>query len=91
MMGGPMHSLVMRARRLVAAPDRESLRAAMHLRRRSSTEYGRALDEMQPRHHAAVKAYAAALSAEAAAHRAEARELRELLAEIVRVEIGGQR
>lgn len=83
--------LVMRARRLVTTPDRESLRAAKQLRRRAVDDYTRALDEMQPRHYGAVKAYAVTLSAEAAAHRAEAQELRDVLAALVEVEIGGQR
>lgn len=83
--------LVTRGRRLVTDPDRESLRAAKQQRRRALNEYTRALDEMQPRHYGAVKAYAAALNAEAAAHRAEAQELRNVLAALVGVEMGGQR
>lgn len=83
--------LVMHARQLVTTPNRDSLRAAKQQRRRALHEYTRALDEIQPRHRAAVKAYAAALSAEAAASRAEAQELREALAALVGAEIGGQR
>ena len=83
--------VVRHARRLVTAPDRESLRAAKRQRRRAVDEYTRALDEMHPRHQAAVKAYMAALSAEAGANRAEAGELRDVLAALVGVEIGGQR
>ncbi|MCA1306359.1 hypothetical protein LC082_05540 [Microbacterium esteraromaticum] len=75
--------LVMRARRLITAPNRDSLRAAKAQRRHALDDYTRALDEMQPRHHAAVKACAASLSAEAAAHRAEAAELRDVLAGLV--------
>lgn len=51
--------------------------------RTGAREYGRALDSMQTRHAAAVRAYASALSAEAAANRAEARELRELLTALI--------
>ena len=84
-----LDALVARAHRLVTSPERESLRVAMQQRRRHSPGYGRALDEMQPRHYSAVKAYAAALSAEAAAQRADAQELREVLAAILGVKIGG--
>lgn len=77
------------AHRLVTAPERESLRAAKAKRRNGLADYERALDEMQPRHYGVVKAYAAALSAEAAAHRADAQELREALAAILGVKIGG--
>lgn len=79
-------SLVARARLLVSASGRESLRAAKQQRRHALHEYRRALDEMSPRHYAAVKAYAASLSAEAAAHRADAAELRDVLAGLVGIE-----
>lgn len=82
-------SLMARARLLVTASGRESLRAAKQQRRHALHEYRRALDEMPPRHYAAVKAYAAALSAEAAAHRAGAAELRDVLAGLIGIE--GQR
>ena len=74
---------LLRARRILAAPERDSLRAAKGQRRAALREYWQALDAMSPRHLAAVRAYHAALSAEAAANRAEARELRELLSAIV--------
>lgn len=82
---------VVRARRLVTSPDRDSLRTAKQQRRRVLDDYTRALDEMQPRHYGAVKAYAAALSAEAAAYRAEVQELRDVLAALVGIEIEVQR
>lgn len=79
-------SLVARARLLVTASGRDSLRAAKQQRRHALHEYRRALDEMPPRHYAAVKAYAVSLSAEAAAHRADAAELRDVLAGLVGIE-----
>ena len=81
--------LVARAHRLVTEPERESLRAAKAKRRNGLADWERALDEMQPRHYGVVKAYTAAVSAEAAAQRAEAQELREVLAAILGVKIGG--
>ncbi|MBF0673174.1 MAG: hypothetical protein IR160_11385 [Salinibacterium sp.] len=84
-----LDGLVARAHRLVTTPKRDSLRTAMRQRRRTAAGYGKALDEMQPRHYGAVKAYAAALSAEAAAQRADAQELREMLAAILSEQIGG--
>ena len=86
-----LDAIIARAHRLIAAPERESLRAAKAKRRRSIADYERALDEMQPRHYGPVNSYAAALSAEAAAQRAEAQELREALAAILGIKIGGQR
>lgn len=59
--------LVARAHRLVTEPERESLRAAKAKRRNGLTDWQRALDELQPRHYGVVKAYTAAVSAEAAA------------------------
>lgn len=88
-MSRELDALIARAHGLVTTRERGSLRAAMQRRRRHAPDYGRALDEMQPRHYAAVKAYAAALSAEAAAQRADAQELREVLAAILGVKIGG--
>ena len=44
---------------------------------------------MQPRHYGVVEAYTAAVSAEAAAQRTEAQKLREVLAAILGVKIGG--
>lgn len=82
--------LIARAHRLITSPERDSLRAAKVQRRRTIDDYERALDDMQPRHYAAVKSYAAALSAEAAAQRAEARELREALAAILGVATGAR-
>lgn len=75
-------ALVVRAQSLLATP-RRSLREAKDRRAYRAPEYGRALDAMQTHHAAAVRAYASALGAEAAAHRAEARELRELLTDLV--------
>lgn len=74
--------LLQRARVLVEM-KRPSLREAKSRRARAVKAYGQALDQMQPRHEFAVSAYVAALTAEAAANRADARELRELLAEII--------
>lgn len=74
--------LVHRARVLLATP-RTSMRQAKDRRAYSAREYGQALDGMQPRHEAAVRAYVSALGAEAAANRAEARELREVLTALV--------
>ncbi|GAB2837419.1 hypothetical protein ACFQ0P_13945 [Microbacterium insulae] len=84
-----LDAVVARAHWLVTAPERESLRVAKAKRRHGLADYERALDEMQPRHYGVVTAYAAALSAEAAAQRAEAQELREVLAAILGVKIGG--
>ncbi|MGZ0711116.1 hypothetical protein ACWPKO_22585 (plasmid) [Coraliomargarita sp. W4R53] len=72
-------SLLRRIRAILAVPDRDSLRDAKRRQRWSVDEYKRALDSMSPRNSVAVHKYHAALSAEAAANRAEARELRELL------------
>lgn len=82
--------LIARAHRLVTSPERESLRDAKAKRRRGLAEYQRALDEMQPRHYGVVKAYHSALSAEAAANRAEAQELRDVLAAILGVATGAR-
>lgn len=82
-------ALIERARRVVATPERGSLRDARTQRRHALSGYKTSLDQMRPQHYGAVKAYAAALSAEAAANRAEANELRDLLAAILR--IGGNR
>lgn len=80
-----------RARQLVLAPERGSLRDARLLRRRALSGYKNALDQLRSQQYSAVKAYAAALSAEAAANRAEANELRQLLAALIGINIGGQR
>lgn len=80
-----------RARRLVLTPERQSLRDARQQRRRALSGYKNALDQTRSPHYGALKEYAAALCAEAAANRAEANELRELLAALVSIEIGGQR
>ncbi|MGY1551585.1 hypothetical protein ACW5CM_07335 [Microbacterium sp. A588] len=82
-------ALVERARRVIATPERASLHTARQLRRRALSGYKNTLDQLRPQQYSAVKAYAAALSAEAAANRAEANELRDLLASILG--IGGQR
>lgn len=82
-------ALIERARRVVAMPERDSLRDARQLRRRALSGYKNTLDQLRPQQYGAVKAYSAALSAEAAANRAEANELRELLAAILGIE--GQR
>lgn len=84
-------ALIERARRLVATPERENLRAARQQRRRALDEYRRAMREMNPRHVAAMQTYQSAIYAEAAANRAEASELRELLAALVGVSNGGER
>lgn len=84
-------ALIARARRVLGTPERDSLRDARQLRRRALSGYKNALDQMRPQQYSAVKAYAAALSAEAAANRAEANELRELLAALIGINIGGQR
>ncbi|MGA5644120.1 hypothetical protein ACPCHV_02385 [Microbacterium sp. NPDC088796] len=82
-------ALIERAHRVISTPERNSLRDARAQRRHALSGYKNALDQMRPQHYGAVKAYAAALSAEAAANRAEANELRDLLAAILRA--GGER
>lgn len=84
-------ALVERARRIISTPEGNSLREARAQRRHALSGYKVALDQMRPQHYGAVKAYAAALSAEAAANRAEANELRDLLAAILGVSTGGDR
>lgn len=79
-----VRALVQRARRIVAEPsDRQSLRDANALRRHALSAYQRALDSMSRRDRDGVKAYVSALRSEAAAQRAEAKELRELLAALI--------
>lgn len=77
-------ALVRRARRVVAEPtDRQSLRDAKRARRAAVDGYLGVLRRLSPREEAAVTAHARALAAETAANRAEARELRELLAALI--------
>lgn len=83
--------LVIRARRLVTTPARDSLREAKRVQRAAVDGYTTAMNAISREHAAAIKRYHDALVAESAANRAEARELREVLAEIVDVEIGGSR
>ncbi|EIC06296.1 hypothetical protein OR221_0363 [Microbacterium laevaniformans OR221] len=77
-------ALVQRARCAVTGPtDRQSLRDAKRARRATIDGYLAALRGLSPRDAAAVLAHSRALSAETAANRAEAKELRELLAALV--------
>ncbi|MEU2205559.1 hypothetical protein AB0P19_14490 [Microbacterium oleivorans] len=85
-------ALVLRARRAVAEPTaRQSLRDAKRDRRATIGGYLGALRRLSPRDEAAVTAHSRALSAETAANRAEARELRELLAALVGATPGDER
>ncbi|WP_405372292.1 MULTISPECIES: hypothetical protein [unclassified Microbacterium] len=85
-------TLVQHARRSVAEPtDRQSLRDAKRARRATIDRYRDALRALSPHDEAAVLAHSRALSDETAANRAEARELRELLAALLGVPIGGSR
>lgn len=85
-------ALVQRARRAVVEPsDRPSLRDAKRARRATIAGYVAALRRLSPRDEAAVLEHSRALSAETAANRAEARELRELLAALVGVAPGAER
>jgi len=85
-------ALVQRARRAVAEPsDRQLLRDAKRARRAGLDGYLGARRRLSRRDEAAVRAHASALAAETAANRAEAREMRELLAALVGVQIGGVR
>lgn len=85
-------ALVLRARRVLGEPTaRQSLLDAKRDRRAMIDRYRGALRRLSPRDEAAVTAHSRALSDEAAANRAEARELRELLAALVGVAPGAER
>lgn len=80
-------SLVQRARDAVLMPDRESLREAKRARRNGLREYIAACRSLREWQAMAIGTYHQALVAEAAAQRAEARDLRDLLSAL----IGGAR
>lgn len=64
---------------LMRASSRESLRAAKRQQRAALRAYVSTIDTLTPRQQDAIHAYVRALSAEAAANRADARELAEYI------------
>ncbi|APZ34778.1 hypothetical protein BOH66_11380 [Microbacterium aurum] len=84
-------ALVDRAHRVVTDPDRDALRDVKRERRAALGGYIAAMNTVSRGHEAAIKAYMSTFTAEAAAHRAEARELRELLVALVCTVHGGAR